>query len=275
MEKNCLSICKFRCSEKIDTKTQEEIFMNFYKLDTTGKHFFISQTSICSSSSSSKESSRKKKSYSYFFRKGEESLHVCKSFYLSTLAVSQKVIYGAHEKKEEVSGIIKPDGRGKHNNHYKVTQDEKEKVIAHINSFPVIDSHYSRAKTNKKLLEVDLNIEEMYDLYKEKCLTESILYVKPSYYQYLFNTNLNIAFHVPKTDRCEKYGKTKVKRNEKITITAEEKSAHNTHLAEKVAMRKEKEKDNSKRTSLLDVFDLENVITLPKTEVGSFFIKEN
>ena len=98
MKKNCLSICKFRCSEKIDTKTQEEIFMNFYKLDTTGKHFFISQTSICSSSSSSKESSRKKKSFSYFFRKGEESLHVCKSFYLSTLAVSQKVIYGAHEK---------------------------------------------------------------------------------------------------------------------------------------------------------------------------------
>ena len=180
MKKNCLSNCKFRCSEKIDTKTQEEIFMNFYKLDTTGKHFFISQTSICSSSSSSKESSRKKKSYSYFFRKGEESFHVCKSFYLSTLAVSQKVIYGAHEKQEEVSGIIKPDGRGKHNNHYKVTQEEKEKVIAHINSFSVIDSHYSQAKTNKKLLEVDLNIEKMYDLYKEKCLTEGISYVKPS-----------------------------------------------------------------------------------------------
>ena len=98
MKKDFLSNCKFRCSEKIDTKTQEEIFMDFYKLDTTGKHFFISQTSICSSSSSSKESSRKKKSYSYFFRKGEESFHVCKSFYLSTLAVSQKVIYGAHEK---------------------------------------------------------------------------------------------------------------------------------------------------------------------------------
>ena len=66
-----------------------------------------------------------------------------------------------------------------------------------------------------------------------------------------------------------------MKRNEKITITAEEKSAHNIHLAEKVAMRKEKENDNSKRTSLLVVFDLGNVITLPKTEVGSFFIKEN
>ena len=131
-----------RCSEKIDTKTQEENFVDFYKLDTKGKHFLISQTSICLSMSSSKESSRIKKSYSYFFMKGEESFCLCKGFYLPTLAVSQKMIYSVHEKKEEVSGIVKPDSPGKHNNHYKVTQEEKEKVIAHINSFPVIDSHY-------------------------------------------------------------------------------------------------------------------------------------
>ena len=68
-----------------------------------------------------------------------------------------------------------------------------------------------------------------------------------------------------------------MKRNEKITIIAEEESAHNIHFAEKVAMRKEKGKDkmNKEVTSLLVVFDLENVITLPKAEVCSFFIKEN
>ena len=40
-------------------------------------------------------------------------------------------------------------------------------------------------------------------------------------------------------------------------------------------MRKEKEKDkmNKEATSLLVVFDLENAITLPKAEVGSFFYK--
>ena len=157
--------------------------MDFYNLDTTGKHFSISQTSICSSMSSSKESIRKKKSYSYFLMKGEKLFCVYKSFYLSILEVSQKMIYGVHEKKEEVSGIVKPDGQGKHNNHYKVMQDEKEKVIAHINSFPVTDSHYCPAKTNKNYLEADLNIEKMYDLYKEICLTEGISHVKPSYYQ--------------------------------------------------------------------------------------------
>ena len=80
-------------------------------------------------------------------------------------------------------------------------------------------------------------------------------------------------FHLPKTDRCEKCQKIKLKRNEKITTAAEEESAHNSYLAEKVAMRKEKEKDkiNKEATSLLVVFDLENVITLPKAEVDSFF----
>ena len=53
----------------------------------------------------------------------------------------------------------------------------------------------------------------MYDLYKEKCLTENISHVKP--YRYLFNNNFNITFHVPKTDRCEKFEEIKVKRNEK------------------------------------------------------------
>ena len=66
---------------------------------------------------------------------------MCKSFYLSTLAVFQKMIYGIHEKKEDVSGIVKPDVWGKHNNHYKVTQEEKEKAITHISSFPAIDWH--------------------------------------------------------------------------------------------------------------------------------------
>ena len=63
-----------------------------------------------------------------------------------------------------------------------------------------------------------------------------------------------------------------MKRNENITITAEEESAHYIHLTEEVGMRKEKENDkmNKEATSLLVVFDLENVITLPKAELVLF-----
>ena len=62
-----------------------------------------------------------------------------------------------------------------------------------------------------------------------------------------------------------------VKRHEKINITAEEESAYKIHLAEKIAMRNEKDKMNKEATSLLVLFDLENAITMPKAEANSFF----
>ncbi len=108
-KKDCATKCKFQCNQKIDKETQESIFMAFYKLDTNGKHFFIGQTTVCSSVTGPKEGC-KKSSYTYFLLKGEDSFRICKSFYLSTLAISQKMFYIVHEKKDEVTGMLKPDG---------------------------------------------------------------------------------------------------------------------------------------------------------------------
>ena len=185
------------------------------------------------------------------------------------------MVYNVHDKKDKVTGILKADGRGKHNKHHRVTEEQREEVIAHIFSFPVVDSYYCRAKTNKKYLEAGLTIEKMYDLYKQTCEKEKNTYVKSSYYRYIFNTSFNINFHVPKTDRCEKCEEVRIKKTEKIPMTDEEKEQHEKHLAEKIAMREEKKKDKllNNTKCLLVVFDLENVITLPKAEVGSFFYK--
>ena len=112
--------------------------------------------------------SRKKSSYSYFLMKGEKSFRVCKSFYLPTLAVSQKMVYNVHQKKDEATGIVKPDGKGRHESHHRVSEEKKKgcfRVLEHINSFPIVESHYCRAKTNKKYLEAGLNIAKMYDFY--------------------------------------------------------------------------------------------------------------
>lgn len=65
---------------------------------------------------------RKKKSFNYYFLEGENLLRIYKSFYLKTLVVSQKMMHDIHEKKDHV------DGRGKHNNHFRVRKDDKQKV---------------------------------------------------------------------------------------------------------------------------------------------------
>ena len=105
-KKDCAAKCKFDCLSKIDKETQETIFLQFYKLESNAKHAYIAQTTVCSSTAAEKNA-RKKFSYTYFHLKGESSLRVCKSFYLSTLAISQKMVYNVHQKKGQNFGDIK------------------------------------------------------------------------------------------------------------------------------------------------------------------------
>ena len=66
-----------------------------------------------------------------------------------------------------------------------------------------------------------------------------------------------------------------MKKKENVPITVEENDLHNAHIAEKLSMRLEKnrDKENNDEASLIVVYDLENVINLPKADVGSFFYK--
>ena len=177
-------------------------------------------------------------------------------------------------KKDPVNGTTKRDGRGKHRRS-SVTDECRMRVIEHITSFPFIDSHYCRAKTNKHYLEAGLNIEKMYHLYEEEASTKGYNAFKSSYYRYILNTNFNISFHKPKSDRCDRCEELKVKKQQNIPMTKEEQVLYEKHLSEKVLMREEKKRDkeNTTSTSCLVVFDLENVITLPKADVSSFFYK--
>ena len=78
--------------------------MVFYKLDTNGKHSFMAQTTVYSSVAGTKEG-HKKLSYAYLLMKGEESFWVCKSFYLSTLGISKKIVYNVPQKKETYRSV--------------------------------------------------------------------------------------------------------------------------------------------------------------------------
>ena len=191
---DCKNTCKFNCNTKVSKENQEKIFSDFYSLDNDAKRGFIIQTTSFGKVSrttvknemGSKITSRRKGSYSYFLSVGEQHCRVCKSFYLATLAVSQKAVYTAHQKKDPVSGTLTPDGRGKHNNMKKIGEEQRTEVIDHINSFQLVDSHYCRAKTNKKYIEATLNLAKMYDLYKAQCLRLNEEPVKQSFYRYIY-----------------------------------------------------------------------------------------
>ena len=115
----------------------------------------------------------------------------------------------------------------------------------------------------------------MYDLYKEKFIRKNKPWVKSTYYRYIFNTCYNTDFHIPKTDRCKKFEEIKIKKSQNISISIEEKNLHDLHVAEELAVREKKNKDKliTNENCLLVVFDLENLITLPKADIGSYCYK--
>ncbi|GFO27181.1 DNA repair protein rhp54 [Plakobranchus ocellatus] len=113
----------------------------------------------------------------------------------------------------------------------------------------------------------------MYELYKEKCEEEGVPPVKLSYYRHIFNYSFNLEFHHRKTDRCDLCEKNKVAKAQGLLTEADEKE-HSLHILNKEAMRKASEKDKQDQSiDVLVSFDLQNVISLPRADISSFFYK--
>jgi hypothetical protein len=87
--------------------------------------------------------------FKYYFWVNYVKQQVCKTFYLTTLDISQKPVYNEHGKKNKCTGVPQTDMRGQHNKKHIVFEDDKQNVRDHINSFPAIDSHYCRSRTKK------------------------------------------------------------------------------------------------------------------------------
>ena len=236
------------------------------------KHSFIARSTKCNQTARPKDGpSRRKKSFSYHFVLNGKEIRVCKQYYLDTVSVSQKVIYNVHEKKNPITGTPKSDGRGKHPKKV-INQERKQLLRDHIRSFPVVESHYCRSSTKKQYLESQLNLQKMYDLYKEMCEQQHLEPVKCSFYRHVFNTEFNFEFHKPKSDRCDKCEEYRVAQKEGL-LTDHLEASYSMHRAEKDAMREARQQDRDDKTNLVVSFDLENVITCPKAETSCFFYK--
>ena len=146
-------------------------------------------------------------------KKGDKLHRGCQSSYFPLLSKTQKMVYNIHQKADKVSGAVKPNGRGKHCNRHRVSFEDKEKVLAHIKPFTLVDSHYCKQKNkNKKkiLIEWDFFLEKLHDLCKGNSIENKRPFIKSSYYRFIFNTCFNIGFHVPKTDRCKRCEEMKI-----------------------------------------------------------------
>jgi len=224
-----------------------------------------------------KEFSRRKFSRKHFLIVKNKGIQVYKKMFLNTFGISEKVVNTICKKLED-SPTINADMTGKHKNRpHTIPCEIKQFIREYINSFPVVDSHYTRNKTDKKYLEANLTISKMHRLYLEWVNEKPVetLTKNATLRQYtdVFN-EFNISFFKPKNDLCdvcEKYKIADPKEKEEQQIQYDE------HLFNKEVVRRIKN-DDKERASIepgfcVAVFDLEKVLTTPQGETSTFYYK--
>ena len=143
--------------------------------------------------------------------------------------INHKRVRTYHNSKHAMGGTPEHLKWGKSANNV-VPQEIKDGIRVHINSIPRVESHYCRATTNKEYVAPGLSVSLLYEKYVEKCNETGRTAGKIHLYRQIFNSEFNIAFHVPKKDRCDVCEAIKVNKEP----TDEEKKVHEEHLKGKL-----------------------------------------
>lgn len=280
--------CRYKCSTKISEDQRLNCFQRFWELGTKEKQWGYvvkyTQKENKKRTLNTSVNNKRKFTYKYFLpttlcsEVGQnEKIDVCKTMFLNTLSISDRVVKTAWDKYDG-STIIATDNRGRHQNHKKVITDDMVKSVCdHVNSFVPVEAHYVRKNSTKVYLEGFLSIARMYQLYDEEWYDSSKYTCKAGnerQYRDIVNGHFNLGFHQPKKDQCDV---CHIFRNVRVP-TEEQMSQQKAHIEEKNIARRMKKQDKragrkSNGSIVAAVFDFEKVLSCPYGDVSTFYYK--
>lgn len=117
-----------------------------------------------------------------------------------------------------------------------IKENMKILIRDHILSFPAIESHCARKDSAKKYLSSDLNIANMFRLFKKKFPDSN---VAERQYRDYFVSQFNINFHLPRKDQCDLCTAFKNRKDIDPNFTD---NKYEKHLNDKNMARTQKEK---------------------------------
>lgn len=275
--------CRYRCSLRILPDVRQKFFDKFYALSTfEQKHQFLLRYTRTFNVTRPKENSTRQLTRYYFigtgkYENGNEMMErVCKTTFLKTLDISDKSVRTAYRKLVTCASLA--DFRGFHVQNRSDVDNQKRVIVKqHIDSFPLVESHYCRANTDNKYLDAELSLPKMYELYVaffENSGLNPSLKVTLRVYRTIFNEDFDIKFNQIKKDACDecvafKNADSHTKTNLKVS--------HDEHLWLKNRAR---ERKNEHKMAALKapcisscVYDYQKGIQLPKAEASSFYYK--
>lgn len=279
--------CILKCLTKFCEENRKVVFDQYWGLgnidrqrDFISKHVKFFPKSRCRLRTDKNEevAVNSRRNYTYIYNlphlNGTEEVRVCKTFFLNTLDISSQVVKTVAQKCIE-NVTIPADKRGKVKKNSQLPPEVKESVRQHISSFVPVESHYCRKDSNRLLLPPTLNIAKMYDLYKEFCESSNISHMASSaVYRQIFTSEFNISFLVPKKDQCDVCNRYEHSSADQKT---EQQDEYNFHIKTKDLAReyknKDKEKGKNNEEFCVAVFDLEQILPVPKSEVGLAYYK--
>lgn len=212
---------------------------------------------------------KKRTQWNFFCRDSGVSIDVCKVFLCKLFKVSDSRIKTVQEKITK--GYSFADGRGHHGNQVvKLTEDVKALILAHCQSLPHHESHYSLEKTKLNYFnDSSITAQSLYisflDFYAAITGELSIPIDYTTYFNY-FNKHVNFSFGNPRTDVCNLCYTYEKNQNKK-----EEFEEHQSQIKDYKAI---KSKMMSEKSVLQCEFDFGQNLALPILPVNQqFFLR--
>lgn len=198
--------CRYKCNTKLSLEHRKDAFNKFWELGNREQQWLhIAQYTTKQNKKSGLQRDLKHNrqfTYKYFLPKDSSRVEVCKTMFLNTYSITDRLVRTAWDKYDG-STILQRDMRGKHKNHKKVVDDEMiMSVCAHVNSFAPVEFHYNRASSKRLYLDGSLSITRMFNLYKQwpELSNYSNTASKLRQYRDIIKTHFNLSFSKPKKD---------------------------------------------------------------------------
>ncbi|KAF0746515.1 Uncharacterized protein FWK35_00025276, partial [Aphis craccivora] len=263
---------KLKCGEFTNDQ-RHEVFKLYWDLDKNAKTQFVTNYTTVTATSRKRTleiQSRRNSSIEYYLLANNKRIRICKTMFLNTLSISDKLVRNLVCNKNVISNndIIDNDLDSVNFTNVIETNNVSERkglLHAFLDSLSKMESHYCRSSSSKLYLEPNwLTKKSLYDFYcSDFCQLRNTKPMSSAAFDNLLEEK-NISLFQPKKDACDICTAFQTG-----NLSIEEKEIHNQM---KNVARQEKEND---KLSINEVFttDLQSVLLCPKSNVSSLYYK--
>lgn len=249
--------CRVKCSENITEADRQRVNATFWKTASShAQHQYVADHVDLVEIKQGKTRSASRKYHITIKGKRQK---VCRDFFLKTLHISNSFVDKSVTDKQKNEGYVHTDKRGwRKGTGRKYSEKDELEIQQHIESFPELESHYYREKSQGiKYLNENLNSHKMYMMYRETVANP----VKEWKYKEVLDLKYKVKFGLPSIDACDLCAK----------LTTEELSEHTMlFTAAFEEMKKDHQQIPGKHVA---TFDLQKVLPCPLLPYKDWFYK--